>query len=480
MTLAPMSLDGPAPMPGQDHPVERSPAMDHLAYGPMSLEQLRAEAAAGLVDGVLLITSDNSGRCLAERVPTQRFLKECHVLGAFKVPLMLWGVDIEQNVREGLDHVGGMGAGVPDVALFPDMTTIRRLPWLPNTPVVICDPTLSDGSPLAYAPRQILRHQLGRLEALGVTVQAATELEFYLFDESYEAAWNAGHKGLTAASRYHAAYDAIAAIKAEPFVTEVIRQMDLAGIETEGYAHEYGFGQQEINLSHTGALEMADRHFLYKFGVKSIAARMGVSATFMAKWAIDGDGSSCHIHTSLWDVTGTKAMGDQSEFEGYVAGLARGMADATLMYAPTLNSYRRFQAHSFAPTVIAVGDENRTCSLRLVGSGSTKRVENRVPGADVNPYVALGAMTATGASGIEASLAMPQLETGDMYNRTDVPTLATSLPAAIEQFAHSRELRDGLGAEVHRHLLTVAREEDLAFRTETVTDWEKRRLFERA
>lgn len=468
MTLTSPSLDGTATV------------LDHLTYGPLSLEQLRAEAAAGLVDGVVLITPDNSGRCLAERVPTERFLRDYDELGAFKVPLMLWGIDIEQNIRPGLDHVGGMGAGVPDVALVPDLTTIRRVPWLASTPVVICDPVLADGSPLAYAPRQVLKRQLERLESLGVTIQAATELEFYLFDESYEAAWNAGHQGLTAASRYHAAYDAIAAIKAEPFVNEVIRQMDLAGIQTEGYAHEYGFGQQEINLSHAGALEMADRHFLYKFGVKSIAAHTGVSATFMAKWAIDGDGNSCHIHTSLWDVTGTKPVGDQVAFGGYVAGVSRGMADATLMYAPTLNSYRRFQAHSFAPTVIAVGDENRTCSLRLVGSGATRRVENRVPGADVNPYIALGAMAATGASGIEDALAMPRLETGDMYNRSDLPTLATSLPAAIERFADSTSLAEGLGAEVHRHLLTLGREEELAFLTETVTDWEKRRFFERA
>lgn len=470
MTLMSTSLDNTATVP----------VLDHLTYGPMSLEQLRAEAAAGFVDGVMLVTPDNSGRCLAERVPTERFLNDFDKLGAFKVPLMLWGIDIEQNVRAGLDHVGGMGAGVPDVPLVPDMTTIRRLPWLPTTPIVICDPVLTDGTPLPYAPRHILKAQLQRLEALGVTIQAATELEFYLFDESYETAWNAGHQDLTATSRYHAAYDAIAAIKAEPFVNEVIRQMDLAGVQTEGYAHEYGFGQQEINLSHAGALEMADRHFLYKFGVKSIAARMGVSATFMAKWAIDGDGSSCHIHTSLWDLTGTTSIGDTSVFDGYVAGVSRGMADATLMYAPTLNSYRRFQAHSFAPTVIAVGDENRTCSLRLVGSSATRRVENRVPGADVNPYVALGAMAATGASGIEDGLSMPRLETGDMYNRTDVPTLATSLPTAIDKFAHSRDLMEGLGAEVHRHLLTLGREEELAFLTETVTDWEKRRFFERA
>lgn len=455
-------------------------AQPATAYGPISLEELRSEAAAGAIDAIVLITPDNSGRCLTKRVPTHRFLKEHASTDAFKVPLMLWGVDIEQNYRDGLDHVGGMGQGVPDVYLVPDLTTIRHVPWLPSTPVVICDPSLPDGSPLTYAPRHLLKTQLGRLESLGVTLQAATELEFYLFDESYEDAWNADHRGLTAASRYHAAYDAIASIKSESFVNEVIRQMDLAGIETEGYAHEYGFGQQEINLSHADALEMADRHFLYKFGVKSIAARTGVSATFMAKWAIDQDGSSCHVHTSLWDLSGTHGIGDGPEFDGFVAGLAAGMSDATLMYAPSLNSYRRFQAHSFAPTAIAVGDENRTCSLRLVGTGATRRVENRVPGADVNPYVALGAMAATGAAGIEAHLPMPSLQQGDMYTRDDIPQLATSLPVAIDQFAASDALRDGLGHDVHAHLLSVAREEQLAFLTETVTDWEKRRQFERA
>lgn len=469
MTLTPTSLDGTVTAAG----------LDHLVYGPMSLEQLRAEASSGLVDAVVLLTPDNHGRCMSERVPTERFLRDHAKVGAFKVPLMLWGLDIEQNYRQDLEHVGGMSSGAADIPLVPDMTTIRRLPWLPNTPVVICDPTHLDGTPLSYAPRQILRTQLARLESLGVTIQAATELEFYLFDESYEAAWNAEHRGLTASTRHHAAYDAVAAIKAQPFIEEVIRQMDLAGIEIEGYSQEYGFGQQEINLAHAGALEMADRHFLYKFGVKSIAAHRGVSATFMAKWAIDGDGSSCHIHTSLWDLSGTTPIGDQSQFGGYVAGLAAAMGEATLLFAPSVNSYRRFMPHSFAPTVVAVGDENRTCSLRLIGSGASRRVENRVPGADVNPYVALGAMAACGANGIEAALAMPELATGDMY-ASDAPRLATSLSTAIDQFTSSTALQEGLGAEVHAHLLALGRAEQDAFLTETVTDWEKRRFFERA
>lgn len=460
--------------------LSKAPGPDPLSYGPITLEQLRADVEAAVVDGVLLITPDNGGRCYGERVPARRFLQSHAAPGAFRIPLLIWGIDIEQNPRESLEHIGGMADGVPDVALVPDMTTIRRLPWLPRTPVVICDPATDDGVPLPFAPRQILKTQLARLEALGVTVQAATELEFYLFDESYEAAWNAGHAGLTPSSRFRAAYDAVAAIKAEPFVTEVLRQMDLAGVETEGYANEYGVGQQEINLKHTGALEMADRHFLYKFGVKSIATRMGVSVTFMAKWAGESDGNSCHVHTSLWDVAGTTPLGDQQVFDGFVAGIARGMGEATLLYAPTLNSYRRFQAHSFAPTTIAVGEENRTCALRLIGSGATRRVENRVPGADANPYVVLGAMAACGASGIETELAMPPLQEGDLYTRTDLPMLPATLASAVDRFAHSDFLRDSLGAEVHEHLWKLGHEEEVAFLTETVTDWEKRRFFERA
>jgi glutamine synthetase len=256
--------------------------------------------------------------------------------------------------------------------------------------------------------------------------------------------------------------------------------MDQAGVEVEGYAGEYGLGQHEINLKHTTCLEMADRHFLYKFGVKTIAARMGKSVTFMAKWNIEADGSSCHVHVSLWDRTTSAPLGADPRFDGFVAGLAARAEAATLMYAPMVNSYRRFQPHSFAPTVIAVGDNNRTCSLRVVGSGDTRRIENRIPGADVNPYVALGAIALSGADGIEAGLPMPVVESGDMYTREDVPLIPRSLHDALELFERSEELRTALSPAVHGHLLTMGREEEKAFLMETVTDWEKRRLFERA
>ena len=457
-----------------------APGAPEVRNGLLSVSELVKQIEWGLVDGVLLVTPDNAGRCLSERVASDGFVENLGRRDAYKVPLMLWGVDIEQDVRPGLDHIGGMGDGVPDVFLVPDLTTIRRVPWMPGLPIVICDPADENGDPIPFAPRQILKDQLARLEALGVTLQAATEVEFHLFDESYETAWHDGYRTLTPSSRYHAAYDALAALKSEGFVEQVIRQMNEAGVEIEGYAGEYGLGQHEINLKHTTCLEMADRHFLYKFGVKAIAARTGKSATFMAKWSIDGDGSSCHVHVSLWDRDSDTPLGAEPRFDGFVGGLAARAEAATLMYAPMVNSYRRFQPHSFAPTVIAVGDNNRTCSLRVVGSGQTRRVENRIPGADVNPYVALGAIALSGADGIEAGLPMPTMESGDMYTRDDVQLIPASLHAALDLFEGSEELRSALGVEVHAHLLAMGREEEKAFLMETVTDWEKRRLFERA
>lgn len=454
-------------------------APDVTRNGLMSVSDLIKQIDAGHVDGVLLVTPDNAGRCLSERVAADGFVENLGRTDAYKVPLMLWGIDIEQDVRPGLDHIGGMGAGVPDVFLVPDLTTIRRVPWMP-LPVVICDPVDEHGVPIPFAPRQILKDQLARLDALGVTLQAATEVEFHLFDESYETAWHDGYRTLTPSTRYHAAYDALACLRSEGFIEQVIRQMDQAGVEVEGYAGEYGLGQHEINLKHTTCLEMADRHFLYKFGVKAIAARMGRSATFMAKWDIDADGNSCHVHVSLWDRETTAPLGADPRFDGFVAGLAARAEAATLMYAPMVNSYRRFRPHSFAPTVIAVGDNNRTCSLRVVGSGHTRRIENRIPGADVNPYVALGAIALSGADGIEAALPMPTVESGDMYTRDDVPCLPGSLHDALDLFERSAELRAGLGPAAHDHLLSIGREEEKAFLMETVTDWEKRRLFERA
>ncbi|MEU9883999.1 glutamine synthetase family protein [Sphaerisporangium sp. NPDC051011] len=450
-----------------------------IRNGLLSVNELIKQIDAGLVDGMLLVTPDNAGRCLAERVAADGFVQNLGRTDAYKVPLMLWGVDIEQDVRPGLDHIGGMGAGVPDVFLVPDLTTIRRIPWMPGLPVVICDPVDENGVPIPFAPRQILKEQLARLDALGVTLQAATEVEFHLFDESYETAWHDGYRTLTPSSRHHAAYDALACLRSEGFIEQVIRQMDQAGVEIEGYAGEYGLGQHEINLKHTTCLEMADRHFLYKFGVKTIAARMGKSATFMAKWNIDADGSSCHVHVSLWDRETSTPLGADPRFDGFVAGLAARAEAATLMYAPMVNSYRRFQPHSFAPTVIAVGDNNRTCSLRVVGSGDTRRIENRIPGADVNPYVALGAIALSGADGIEAGMPMPTIEYGDMYTREDVPLIPGSLHDALDLFERSEELRTALGPVTHAHLLAMGREEEKAFLMETVTDWEKRRLFER-
>lgn len=449
------------------------------APGIWSLAALREAVDAGRITKVLLVAADNIGRPLGEHVPARRFLDHVDDPAAFRIPLMVWQLDIEQDLNPDLEHVGGLSNGGPDCLLQPDLATLRVLPWIPDTAMVICDPVLADGTTLAIAPRQILKRQLARLAAHGATVQCASELEFFLFEQSYEQGWGSDYRELTPASRYQAAYDPLVAISNEPFINAVVEQMERAGIGIEGLACEYGIGQQEINLTHTHALEMADRHFIYKFGVKAIATRMGKSATFMAKWDGAGIGSSCHIHTSLWSADGGTALGDHSLFDGFVAGLVANARDMCLLYAPNLNSYRRFAPNSFAPTTVACGDDNRTMAFRVIGEGPTRRVENRIPGADVNPYLAIAGAIASGIDGIERQLPFPALIDGDGYTRTDLPQLPTSLPEALALFGTSEPARAVLGDEVHAHLLTVGQGEMNAFNHHTVTDWERRRYFER-
>ncbi|MDH6195556.1 glutamine synthetase [Mycobacterium frederiksbergense] len=448
-------------------------------HGIWSLQALREAVDAGRITKVFLAAADNVGRPLGEHLPARRFLEHLGDHTAFRIPLMVWQLDIEQDLNPDLEHVGGLSTGGPDCYLKPDLSTLRVVPWMTDTAFVICDPALADGTLLEIAPRQVLKRQLARLAEHGATVQCASELEFFLFEQSYEDGWRSRYQELSPASRYQGAYDPLVAISNETFIDAVVEQMELAGVPIEALSCEYGLGQQEINLTHTDALEMADRHFIYKFGVKAIATRMGKSATFMAKWDAAGLGSSCHIHTSLWSVDGSTPLGDSELFDGFLAGLVGAAREMCLLYAPNLNSYRRFQPNSFAPTTVACGNDNRTLSFRVVGDGSHRRVENRIPGADVNPYVAIAAAVAAGVDGIERRLPFPELIDGDGYARTDLPQLPTSLPEAIDLFASSDTAKSSLGAEVHAHLLTVGRGEMNAFLTQTVTDWERRRYFER-
>lgn len=464
----PTSIDKPATRNGAPTPP-----------GIWTLAALRDAVDAGRITKVLLVAADNIGRPLGEHFPARKFLNHVDDPTAFRIPLMVWQLDIEQDLNPDLEHVGGLSNGGPDCFLRPDLSTLRVLPWIPDTAFVICDPVLADGTVLEIAPRQILKRQLARLAEFGATVQCASELEFYLFDQTYDDGWNSTYRGLTPASRYQAAYDPLVAIGNEPFINAVVEQMEQSGVAIEALSCEYGLGQQEINLTHAGALEMADRHFIYKFGVKAIATRMGKSATFMAKWDAGGVGSSCHIHTSLWSSDGSTPLGDGDLFESFVAGLVSDARNMCLLYAPNLNSYRRFQPNSFAPTTVACGDDNRTMSFRVIGDGPTRRVENRIPGADVNPYVAIAAAIASGVNGIERGLPFPELVDGDGYARTDLPQLPRSLTDALELFEGSESARHALGADVHAHLLTVGRGEENAFLTQRVTDWERQRYFER-
>jgi glutamine synthetase len=455
--------------------------------GKVTTDELIAAGDAGEIDTVFAVVPDNAGRLRGHRLHLNVFREHIESDTPLPFALAVWGVDIESSFRPGLDAMGGLTSGASDCAAKPDLSSMRLLPWLAKTVVVFCDAYLESSVPLAVAPRTILRQQLDRLAGLGLTIKVATELEFNLFKETYVDAWDDGYKRLTPNSRYQAPYDTLQPTFDEPFLDALRRMMQLAGIEVEGLVTEYGLGQQELKLRYCDPVEMADRHALYKWGAKALAAEVGMSVTFMAKWNQTELGNSCHIHTSLWSADGERPRGSvegsgsapTDELKHFLAGMVDTTRELTYLYAPTLNSYRRFAAGSLAPTVLVWGDDNRSCAFRMLGNGQSLRIENRVPGADVNPCLAIAAMVAGGVHGLESRLSLPPGTPGNAYAVRDREMLPTSLPEALDCFEESELAVRVFTPEVHRHLLTVGREELTAFLSETVTDWEMRRYFER-
>jgi glutamine synthetase len=353
---------------------------------------------------------------------------------------------------------------------------------------VICD-TLDEetGEEIAVSPRSILKAQIARATAKGYTVKTASELEFYLFRDSFEEAAAKRYADMRPHSDYIMDYHILQTTKDEYFIRQVRNGMDAAGIPVEFSKGEFGRGQQEINLRYTDALEMADRHVLYKNGVKEIAAATGRAVTFMAKWSMDEAGSSFHLHSSVWDADGsTSLMWDAAAahhmsptFRGWLGGLMATAREMSWMYAPFVNSYKRYQAGSWAPTAIAWGHDNRTCGFRLVGEHAGYRVESRIPGADGNPYLAFAATIASGLWGIDNGVEPPDMFEGNAYEATDIPRVPTSLHEAIDTFRGSSVAREAFGDTVFEHLLNCAVQEQVAFDNTCVTDWELYRYFER-
>ncbi len=445
---------------------------------PGELERLMA---AGDIDTVIVAFADMQGRLTGKRVSARLFVDEVAAHGAECCNYLL-AVDVDMNTVAGY-AMSGWETGYGDMVMRPDLNTLRVVPWLPGTALVMADLLWHDGTPVAAAPRSILRTQLDRLRQRGLAAFVGTELEFIVFDGSYRDAWSAGYRDLRPSSDYNVDYAIHASTRMEPLLRDIRLGMDGAGMYCEGVKGECNLGQQEIAFRYDDALVTCDNHTIYKNGAKEIADQHGKSLTFMAKFD-EREGNSCHIHISVRGAGGTAVFADEGApagmsemFGSFIAGQLATLRELTLCYAPNINSYKRFAEGSFAPTTIAWGLDNRTCALRVVGRGHSMRVECRAPGGDVNQYLAVAALIAGGLHGIEQGLELPEPVTGNAY-AGDAQRLPSTLAEAADLFANSEVARSAFGDEVVEHYLNNARVELAAFNA-AVTDWEKVRGFER-
>ncbi len=458
---------------------------------PGELERLMA---AGDIDTVIVAFADMQGRLTGKRVSARLFADEVAAHGAECCNYLL-AVDVEMNTVGGY-RMSGWESGYGDMVMRPDLNTLRILPWLPGTALVMADlhwhaaggvASPAGGEPVAAAPRSILRRQLDRLAERGLKALVGTELEFMVFDETYRAAWAAGYRGLSKATDYNVDYAIHASTRLEPLLRDIRLGMDGAGMYCEGVKGECNLGQQEIAFRYDDALVTCDNHTIYKNGAKEIADQHGQSLTFMAKFD-EREGNSCHIHLSLRGTDGTAVFADDGEphgmsagmspmFRSFLAGQLATLRELALCYAPNINSYKRFALGSFAPTAVAWGMDNRTCAMRVVGHGHSMRAECRAPGGDVNPYLAVAALIAGGLHGIDNGLQLPDPVTGNAY-AGDAERLPATLAEAAVLFEQSTVARAAFGDDVVEHYLNNARVEIGAFNS-AVTDWEKVRGFER-
>jgi glutamine synthetase len=444
------------------------------------MEGLVSRIDDGSIDTVVVAFTDMQGRLQGKRLHGRYFVE--HVVGhGTEGCNYLLAVDVDMNTVGGY-AISSWERGYGDMEFVLDERTIRVLTHLPATAMIQCDLVWLDHSPVAQSPRTILQRQLDRCADRGWTALAGTELEFIAFDTSYEQASLDHYLDLTPVNQYNVDYSIVGTTRAEPLLRAIRNHMYDAGLDVEGAKGECNFGQHEIGFLYADALSTADNHAVYKTAAKEIAAQQGKSITFMAKYN-EREGSSCHIHLSLRGTDGSLVFWDEDSgqrtplYDHFVAGVLATAADFTLLYAPNINSYKRFADGSFAPTTIAWGLDNRTCAVRLVGQGAGARMENRVPGADVNPYLALAAMLAGGLHGIENELALEDELVGNAY-ASDRPKVPGTMTEARERFAGSEMARKALGDEVVDHYVNMA-DVELAAYNATVTDWELRRGFER-
>jgi glutamine synthetase len=446
----------------------------------LAVEELRRLVERGDVDTVVLALPDMQGRLQGKRFHARFFVDEVLAHGTEACNYLL-AVDVDMNTVGGY-AISSWERGYGDFAIRPDLATLRLVPWNPGTALLIGDVEWLDGAQVAPSPRTVLRRQLDRLADHGWTAMAGTELEFIVFRDSFEEAWSRGYRELTPANQYNVDYSVVGTSRVEPLLRAIRNGMAGAGMTVESAKGECNLGQHEIAFRYDEALTTADHHVVYKTGAKEIAAQAGMSLTFMAKFN-EREGNSCHLHVSLRDgedrpvFAGDGQHGFSPVFEHYLAGQLAVLRELTLLFAPNINSYKRFAEGSFAPTAVAWGLDNRTCALRVIGHGSSLRVENRVPGGDVNPYLALAASLAAGLYGIENELVLEPEFTGNAYG-SDKPRVPATLRDAAELFEKSSVARAAFGDDVVEHYTNMARVELAAFDS-AVTDWERVRGFER-
>jgi glutamine synthetase len=453
--------------------------------GRLDLPTLTQLIRKGEVDTVLTVFPDGFARLMGKRVVGRHFLDSV-VDDGVHACIYLFTVDMDMEPQPGFT-LTSWERGYGDMKLVPDFGTLRLIPWLPKTALVICDVYTEEGRPIEEAPRWMLKRQIERAGRHGYLVKTAAELELYCFRESFEDARAKRYHGLTPVSAYLEDYHILQTTKEEPLIRAIRNGMEAADVPVETSKGEWGRGQEEINLRYAEALEMADRTVLYKHGAKEIAHLQGVSITFMAKYDAGTAGSSFHVHSSLWDRSGKKPLfaprgsGHGARpplFSRWLAGQMAMARELAYFYAPSVNSYKRYQAGSFAPTRIAAGWDNRTCGFRLCGEGSGLRVENRIPGADANPYLAFAATIAAGLHGVDGKLEASRLYEGNAYEDATLPQVPKTLREAVAELERSKVARAAFGEGVVEHYLHTARLEQQAF-DQVVTDWELMRNFER-
>ncbi len=445
----------------------------------LSVEELRRQVDGGDVDTVLVAFTDMQGRLQGKRLHARYFL-DVVLEHATEGCNYLLAVDVEMNTVEGY-AMSSWSTGYGDFVMQPDLSTLRPVPWNPGTAMVLADLRWEDGSPVVASPRQVLARQTERLAEAGMTAYVGTELEFIVFRDTYEQAWSAGYRDLTPANQYNVDYSVLGTARIEPLLRRIRNDMTGAGLVVESAKGECNLGQHEIAFLYDEAARTCDGHVIYKNGAKEIAAQEGMALTFMAKFDAR-EGNSCHIHCSFRGSDGAMVMADghgMSDLgKSFVAGQLKYMRELTLLLAPNINSYKRYVEGSFAPTALRWGRDNRTCAFRLVGHGASLRLENRVPGGDVNPYLATAAVVAAGLAGIEEELELEPAFEGNAYDDPTADHVPTSLAEALDLWRSSDFARATFGDDVVDHYANMAAVELAAF-GRAVTDWERFRGFER-